>query len=300
LLVEHNNFVNNFGGVMVYTDTDRYPDNTDQDSTCSIPLGALGQANSPLYYSQTTFLDTASDATIPSGSPGKVVAITSVAGTQKLCSNYGQRSSNNASNITSPQAPAVGMAVFNAGTGSLVGIVTSVSSSTSFKVSLKTNNTVTQTGAQLVLSDYGGCGPADYYGGGPGIATGKPSADYWDNCVWGARNITVSKNTFTMQANVVTGCTMASLCGYIGNVAFNAGVPKLMQFFNAYATLTAKANGGIGNVWSDNTYTWTNADAGAPASWQFMAGSQGNTITRTQWRSTPYDQDAGSTFNSEN
>src|SRR5262249_6252151 len=45
LLVRGNILHNNFGGVMVYTDTNRYPGNIDADSACSVPLGSLDQPN---------------------------------------------------------------------------------------------------------------------------------------------------------------------------------------------------------------------------------------------------------------
>jgi len=73
--------------------------------------------------------------------------------------------------------------------------------------------------------------------------------------------------------------------------AFNAGVPKLMQFFDAYQTYIADATGGLGNVWSDNAYQWSGSGG-----WQFEAGAQGNLVSLAQWRAAPYHQDAGSTF----
>ena len=64
LLVQGNSFVNNFGGVMVYTDTNRYPGNVNYDSACGAPLGALDQPNSHEYYQQPKVLVTSADATV--------------------------------------------------------------------------------------------------------------------------------------------------------------------------------------------------------------------------------------------
>jgi hypothetical protein len=74
---------NNFGRVVVYTDTNRYPGNIDQDSACSIPLGSLNQWNHSTYYPQTSELITRSDTSISRN------AVSSTRGTFTICSNYG-------------------------------------------------------------------------------------------------------------------------------------------------------------------------------------------------------------------
>ena len=109
----------------------------------------------------------------------------------------------------------------------------------------------------------------------------------------GSRNVTVSHNTFSINANVVKGCTAANECGFQQLIAFNAGVPTLMQFFDSYANLIGKSAKGLGNTWTDNTYTWT-----GPGQWSFEAGLQGTQVTQAQWRGAPYDQDANSAFSS--
>ena len=280
-LIADNDLTNNFGGVKVYTDTNRYPDNIDQDSACGVPLGPLDQNNSSLYYKQGKVLVTNGDASI-SGS-----TVSTSGGTQTICAGYGSSADNGAASTV--QAPSVGMAVYDQNSGDFLGTVASVSSAHSFTLS---DTPASETGATLLLSAYGGCGPADYYGGKPGVATGDPKAMYWDNCVWGSRNITVTGNLFSTDASTVTGCeTAANLCGYMMAAAFNAGVPKLMGFFDAYQTYIANAAGGLGNAWSDNTYQWSGSGG-----WQFVAGAQGNVVSRAAWRAAPYHQDAGSTF----
>ncbi len=287
LLVERNILRNNFGGVMAYTDTDRYPGNIDNDSACSVPFGSWNQANNATYYQQTKELETGSDAVI-SG-----VSVTSAGGTKTLCSDYGATRANQEGgdqNIVT-QAPSPGMAVFNVNTGHLIGIVASVTNAHSFTLN---NPAASVSGARLLLSAYGGCGPADYYSGHHGMKSGIPAAYYWDNCIWGSKNITVQNNIFDMQSDNVVGCTAVNMCGYMETIAFNAGVPILMQFFDSYSHLVANASGGLGNVWSNNTYRWSGS--GASGRWQFMAGDQGHQVSSTQWQASPYNQDASSTF----
>lgn len=98
-----------------------------------------------------------------------------------------------------------------------------------------------------------------------------------------------------MNTARIRGCTTKNMCGYMGLLAFNAGVPALMQFFHAYPSLVAHAKGGLGNVWSDNAYTWQGS--GGLGSFGFWAANQGTQLTRAQWQAAPYGQDAGSTFN---
>ena len=82
--------------------------------------------------------------------------------------------------------------------------------------------------------------------------------------------------------------------GFSRAIAFLAGVPTLMQYFQSYQNVVAKASGGIGNVYSNNTYTWS---GGGPGAFSFVAGSQNRgTLTQAQWQASPYGQDAGSTF----
>ena len=282
LMVQGNVLKDNFGGVMVYSDDNRYPGNIDNDSACSVPLGALNQSNSATYYQTTKILTTNADTSITGN------AVTSTAGTTTICSNYsGGSHGGGQSNIT--QAPSAGMAVYDQNSGHYLGNVATVTSANAFTLTGSPGN---ETGASLVVSAYGGCGPADYYSGGLNTQSGTPAAYYWDNCIWGSRNVTVTGNSFSTSSSTVTGCTTtANLCGYMTAIAFNAGVPLLMQFWVSYPTYAAYASGGLGNAWSGNAYTWTGT-----GSWLFEAGLQGHQVTQSQWQSSPYGQDAGSTF----
>jgi len=286
LWITGNRLINNFGGVAVYTDTNRYPGDIDHDATCATPLGALQESNNPVYYQQGTFLvDSNSDASI-SGNQ-----VTANSALMALCDDYGKSpQAAPANDVNTAKSPVVGMAAFNLSTGAFLGTVTSVSGPRDFTLNRSPGDA---SGVSLLLSAYGGCGPADYVGGGPGVKSGKPAAYYWDNCLLGSRNVTVSGNLFSIDATAVNGCTAANLCGYQQLVAFNAGVPQLMQFFDGYARLIGKSAGGLGNTWSDNAYVWS-----GPGQWSFQAGLQGTTVSASQWRGAPYGQDVNSTFTS--
>jgi len=288
-LVEGNVLTNNFGGVVVYTDTNRYPGNIDEDSACSIPLGSLNQWNNSTYYPQTSELITKSDTSI-SGT-----AVSSAGGTFTICSNYGASGGGQGGGQNTVTAPSAGMDVFDQATGNSLGTVASVTSAHSFTLSVAPANGTYHAGDALLLDKTGGCGPADYYGGGLGVNSGVPSAAYWYNCIWGSHNVTVSRNIFAMNASVVSNCTIANFCGITGAFAFVPGIPKLMQFWgNTYPSYIAKATGGLGNVWSDNAYHWSGGGAGA---WRFDAGLQNTLISQSAWQTTD-GQDAGSTFGS--
>ncbi|MGA3335277.1 MAG: right-handed parallel beta-helix repeat-containing protein, partial [Terracidiphilus sp.] len=290
-LVQGNTIKNSFGGVKVYTDTDRYPGNQDNDSSCSIPLGALDQANSSLYYFQTEELETDSSDAVISGS-----TVTTSAGTTKLCNDYGQTASQESDGTyilgqNQVQAPSVGMGVFDINAGTFLGNVASVSSANQFTLNQSPGN---RSNARLMVAAYGGCGPADDFGGAPGVTSGNPAEYYFDNCVWGGRGVTISGNVQSANGTTITGCTTANGCGFTRAIAFLAGVPTLMQFFDDYQNVVALASGGLGNVFSNNTYTWS---GGGPGAFSFVAGNQNSsTLTQAQWQASPYGQDAGSTF----
>jgi parallel beta-helix repeat protein len=297
VLVEGNVLNNNFGGVMIYTDTNRFPNNIDNDSACSVPLGSGAdgqQANSTTYYRQTKVLQVNGDAVV-SGS-----TVTTASGTQTICDNYGVTAANetDAGQAFNLQAPEIGMGVFDENSNKFLGNIASVTDAHSFTLNSSVAGATSETtsNASLLMSAYGGCGPADYWNSGPNIASGVPSANYWDNCLWGSHDVTVSGNTLSLQANTVTGCTIANMCGFEGNVAFVAGVPDLMHYWGNYPTLIANASGGLNNVFSSNTYYWQ-AGTGTPSGWQFWAGNQGTQVSQAQWVAAPYTQDAGSSFN---
>ena len=285
--VQDNVLANNFGGVYVYSSTDRFPgSNYSADSGCSDILGALNQMNNnATYYSQTKVLITNSDTSISGAS------VTSSGGTQTQCSNYGATSGGEGTFQHVVTAPSAGMGVYDQGTGKYLGNVNTVTSAHAFTLTGSPGSAYT-SGDALELSAYGGCGPADYFGGALGATSGTPAADYWDNCIWGSRNVTVTGDSFSLNSGTVTGCTTTvNLCGFTQLKEFNAGVPVLQEFWFSYATHIAEASGGLGDVFSGNAYTWTGTGG-----WQFYAGQQGGAaVSWATWQGT-YGQDAGSTF----
>ena len=119
-LIEGNVLTNNFGGVKVYTDTNRYPGNIDDDSACGVPLGSLNQNNSSVYYKQGKILVTNGDTSI-SGS-----SVQTSGGTMTICAGDGSIQDNGSDSKL--QAPSVGMAVFDQNSDAFLGTVTSVTS----------------------------------------------------------------------------------------------------------------------------------------------------------------------------
>ena len=227
---------------------------------------------------------TSTDATVTGSS------VTSSGGTTTICANYLTKAAVILDRLVQIQAPSLGMVVYDQDSGAFLGTVAGVGSAHAFTLNREPGN---MTGAMLLLSAYGGCAPADYYGGRPGTSSGQPRAAYWDNCLWGSRNVTVRNNVFAINASTVRGCRAAkNMCGFMENAAFNAGQPEALHavlgFLPAYI---AKASGGLGNVWSQNTYTWS-----GPGAWQFWAGTQENEVSQKQWQAAPYEQDADSTF----
>ena len=284
--VVNNNLVNNFGGVMAYADLNRYPGDIDNDETCSAHFSYFSQENAaPTYATDRHLLVTGGDATVTGAT------VTSTAGTQSLCQDFNTSGNASYSNQFSQavNAPLVGEQVYDQNTGAHLGQILTVASANSFTLNTSPGD---ETGASLVISQYGGCGPADYYGASaPGQVTGTPPAAYWDNCLFGAKNYTVKGNQFLVNASVVTPCTSGDGCGWMAAIGFRPGIPPLMQFWWDYTSLIADATSALGNVWAGNSYVWQGTGG-----WSFMAGSQGSGVTQAQWLAPPYSQDAGSTF----
>lgn len=285
--IENNNIHNDFGGVMVYADLNRYPGDIDNDETCSAQYSFFGQEN-PTYYTDRHLLVTNSDTTISGNT------VNSTNGTEALCKDFNTSGSSTYDNQpqTSHQAPLAGEQVYDQASGKRLGQIATVTSDTQFTLNDPPGD---ETGASLVISKYGGCGPADYYGASsPGQTSGSPSAYYWENCLFGAKNYTVKGNHFYLDASTVRPCTRSDGCGGMAAIAFRPGIPTLMQYWWNYTNLIADSTSALNNVWSDNSYVWK---GGGPGGWDFVAGDQGNAVSQSTWQST-YHQDSESTFNS--
>jgi hypothetical protein len=287
LYIENNNIYNDFGGVMVYADLNRYPGDINSDETCSTQYSFFGQENDPTYYTDRHLLVTNSDTTIASNT------VNSTNGTEALCKDFNTSGNSTYDNQpqTSYRAPLVGELVYDQKSGKYLGRIAKVTSDRQFTLN---DSPGKESGVSLVISKNGGCGPADYYGASrPGQTSGNPSAHYWDNCLYGAKNYTVRGNQFYLDTSTVTPCTSSNGCGGMAAMAFRPGIPALMHFWWNYTNLIADATSALNNVWSDNSYVWKGGGSGG---WVFMAGNQGNAVSQSVWQDT-YHQDSGSTFN---
>lgn len=289
LYVTGNRLINNFGGIDVYTDPSRFPSVTTRNASCDEPLGTLHQQNNATYYMQYKELLTESDTSISGTS------VSSVGGTQTICTGYD--SATPGSDITYtyiPKTPVAGMYVYDQSTGKEVGTLASAASPNSFTLAAPPPGGSYATGDRLLLQQGGGCGFPDFADATrPGQVTGSPAAPYWDHCLWGSRNITVSGNYFSINAAQVSRCTNANGCGWMQQTVFNPGVATLDRLWFGMINDIKSATGGLNIVWSGNAYHWEGTGG-----WSFHSGLQGTAddITRAAWLSE--GQDSSSTFGS--
>jgi parallel beta-helix repeat protein len=286
LYVTGNKMLNNFGGILTYSDTSRFPAETTQNQSCDEPLGSLHQPNSVTYYNQYNLMLTNADTAI-SG-----VNVTSTHGTEAYCNSYFTPSAPGKDVGYSFQVtnPLTGMDVFDQTTGTLLGTVATVTSAQSFTLNQAPSGGYT-TGDVLWLQSPGGCGFPDYPpSGSPGQVSGTPPAAYWDHCLWGSRNVTISGNYFSVGASTVTNCTQGNGCGFMQITGFNAGIAAINSIWTTMPTLMQTQASGLNITWSGNAYHWQGTGG-----WSFHAGFQGAPdLTQAQWLTA--GQDAGSTF----
>jgi hypothetical protein len=222
-------------------------------------------------------------------------SVSSVGGTQTICTGYD--SATPGSDITYtyiPKTPVAGMYVYDQSTGKEVGTLASAASPNSFTLAAPPPGGSYATGDRLLLQQGGGCGFPDFADATrPGQVTGSPAAPYWDHCLWGSRNITVSGNYFSINAAQVSRCTNANGCGWMQQTVFNPGVATLDRLWFGMINDIKSATGGLNIVWSGNAYHWEGTGG-----WSFHSGLQGTAddITRAAWLSE--GQDSSSTFGS--
>lgn len=260
LLVENNLFRNNFGGVIVYDNPDRF---------CGSPWQAdCTLDNSTLYYpnpaTQATDAVENGTTTVTSAAGFKVPYTTGSSSPAAKTPTVG-------ATVSGPHVPA----------GDTVASVAS-----DYAITLSLAATGSGTGLTIDIYTPGGCGPYDLIGSSRSKVSGSPPEDYHDNCYWSSQNVTVEYNRFNMNASAVTGCTTRSLCGYMGIFSlYGAGI-SWPSPYSGYATET-EISKFARNVWKDNTYSGT---------WYFDIPSQGRTTSYATWMRAPYNQDAGSLF----
>jgi hypothetical protein len=286
IYIEGNDLVNNFGGIAAFMDRNRFcGEGADAGfpTTCTLSGAYSGgsQEGSPYYPVITDYND---DATVTSGSASITLS--------------GGFHGNGYAGSTTPGA---GWAVqaYSTSTGAVVpGVfpagdeIASCSASSACTLTAAATGSVSGGSVEIESGPPGGCGMYDLMGSTAGEQTGSPPEPYFDNCNWDVRDLTVSGNTFSMDASTVTGCTAALGCGYM-TIYASEGSCTTGCFWSPYqgeVDSTDIASAAFANVWSDNIYSWT-----GPGGWTFEAGATGNVLSPAQWQASPYDQDAGST-----
>ena len=299
LNITGNYLANNFGGIAAFQDRNRFcGEGADGGAGACTLNGRYSGGNttgSPYYVQPTSYTD---KPTISSGS----TSLTAVGGFQ---SNYSD----------SPTKPGSGWIIraYNEATGDPApGIlpagerIASCASNVSCTLTMPAQADVSSgshhgTPIEIETGPPGGCGMYDLIGSSPGTQTGSPRNPYFDNCNWWVQDLTISGNTFVMNANPtktwkagsVTNCKAATGCGYmliyatIGTCTYGC----LWSPYAGDATAQYIISKNAHNIWRDNSYRWT-----GPGGWSFEAGVTGNVLGQSAWRSPPYYQDAGSTF----
>ncbi|MBV6701315.1 right-handed parallel beta-helix repeat-containing protein [Kitasatospora aureofaciens] len=112
----------------------------------------------------------------------------------------------------------------------------------------------------------------------PTIATAPLYAD----CRWKTQRVDIHDNRFVLDASVV-GCTVK--CGRMAVLANYGTYPDWSPYRGepVAEAITGKQQ----NRWHDNVYL---------GPWSFVAHDPSRTLDFGQWQGTPYQQDAGSTF----
>lgn len=141
-----------------------------------------------------------------------------------------------------------------------------------------------------------------------GKATGSPTEDYWDGCMWQTQNVDVTRNRIDFDPSRIEGCkpSVWPACGANGlfsqfggpnSSAGGGDIPTQLTFFQ-------------GNRWSDNVYNgpstfyaWSQGSHDNPVTWAQWTGpvGKGDRCTSSSARqggscTGPFGQDSGSTF----
>jgi Right handed beta helix region len=107
-------------------------------------------------------------------------------------------------------------------------------------------------------------------------------APYYSDCRWKTQNVKVHHNTFKMNRANFFNCS-TSMCGR--NAIFsNYGTYPSWSPYKA-DTISKAITYNQGNLFSNNSYVGT---------WNFTVLDTGNLISASAWKSSPYNQDAGS------
>lgn len=262
LLVENNVLTDNFGGVGIFQDRNRFCGSPVQEN-CT-----LQQANA-LYYDNPTI--SATDA-VENGT----ATITSSAGFFNTQTN-------------SVTAPTVGALVLGS---NIPANDTIYSVTNAHNITLTTAASGSGTGLDIDTGTAGGCGLYDLNGATKGSNSGSPSDPYFSECNWNAQNITLSGNTYSLNSATVTGCsTSDNRCGYMTLWANEGACVTGCETWSPYqgTTIMDDVTTQNNNVWENNTYIWRGS-----GNWQFWDGNQNGLVSYDTWQAAPYSQDANS------
>ncbi|MGW2782276.1 right-handed parallel beta-helix repeat-containing protein [Streptomyces populi] len=115
----------------------------------------------------------------------------------------------------------------------------------------------------------------------PAIAT----APLYDDCRWRTQRVDIHNNRFVLDKSVV-GCTVK--CDRMAVLANYGTYPDWSPYQGdrVAEAITGKQH----NRWHGNTYV---------GPWRFVAHDPSRVLDSGQWRGTPYQQDAGSTFRAQ-
>ena len=289
LLFENNELINNFGGLQIYTDG---------GSGIGQQGGSNSKGNNPLASADIgTYYLNWNDARASNASWSTTGGTTTVtnSGGFLLERSYGTNDgmstqfAPNPSVTSQPYAgttiPTAGEKVFGLGSSVYTVAASPAPTSTSFTITTAATPS-SGSGTYLEIGTTGGCGIADLYGTTAPGNSGTPPANYWQNCIMGSQNVTVSGNTFSMNTSTIgSTCTSANQCGFMGAIANAPSIRDFYEFYNSYfPDNIALASSPLNNVWSDNSYCFEGG--GGFGGWQFQAGSQGNNVSQSAWQST--------------
>ena len=143
-----------------------------------------------------------------------------------------------------------------------------------------------------------------------GNHTGSPSEDWWDGCQWRTANIIVTHNVIDFDPAKIAHCNQVdwSDCG-AGGIFSEYGSPAKNAPSWAVATQLTFFQG---DIWSANTYNgpstfyaWNQGNGDNPVTWADWTGSvaggdkcSSSGERQSGYRTGPFGQDAGSTYNS--
>ncbi len=117
-------------------------------------------------------------------------------------------------------------------------------------------------------------------------ANNIPNQPYYSDCRWKTQNISVHDNTFNTTPSAIPGCSFSKGCGFNG-VFSNWGSSPSWSPYQGPKVENAITLG-QNNRFFNNTYT---------GAWHFMPMDQSHSLTFSDWRAAPWNQDSNSTMN---